>query len=124
MDQFLIAAAVIAAVLLIGVLVFAVYKRKQGCCEADTDVEKRIRVKDKNPEHYSYCARITISGMTCPKCRLRVENALNAKGDIWAAADWKDGTAIVRMKNRLPDETLARIVSREGFVVVGIERIG
>jgi copper chaperone CopZ len=61
--------------------------------------------------------------MTCQKCRLRVENALNAKGNIWASVDLKDGSAVVRMKNKLPDGTLERIVSREGFVVVGIERI-
>lgn len=123
MDKILIAVIAIAAVFCIGVLVYVFMKRRHGCCEADSAGGKRVRVKDKNPAHYPYCVRLTVSGMTCQKCRLRVENALNAKGNIWASVDLKDGSAVVRMKNKLPDGTLERIVSREGFVVVGIERI-
>jgi len=123
MDNYLIIAAAFMVVFLIVAIAFVLCKRRRSYCEWDMIKEKRVRVSDKNMAHYPYCARLTIAGMTCQRCRLRVENALNAKGNIWAIADLKDGSAVVRMKKKLPDATLQRIVSREGFTVVGIERI-
>ncbi len=123
MEHFITIAVIVILALLIAAVVFVFIKRRKGCCASDDTAEKRIRVSDKNMAHYPYCARLTISGMTCSKCRLRVENALNAKGSVWARADLKEGSAIVCMKERLPDDTLRRIISREGFTVVGIEHI-
>ena len=114
--------ALITAII-IGAAVIAVCKnKKKGCCSSDGS-EKRIKVADRNPANYPYVVRMTIAGMTCSHCRLKVENELNAKGTIWAEADLRDGTALVRMKESLPDDTLRRIVSRAGFTVVGIEKI-
>ncbi len=118
-----IAIAALLLILLAAAVVFVGTKRRKGCCQSDETAEKRIKVSDKNPRHYPFCVRVSISGMTCPKCCARVENALNAKGTVWAKVNRKDGSALVRMKEELPDDTLRRIVSREGFTVVGIEKI-
>lgn len=123
MDKIIIFAAVVLAVLAAGAILFLWIKRRKGCCESDAGAEKRIKVSDRNTAHYPYCARLTIAGMACSKCKLRVENALNAKENIWATVDLKEGMALVRMKKKLPDVTLQRIVSREGFTVMGIERM-
>ncbi len=123
MEHIITIAVIVILALLIAAVVFVFIKRRKGCCKSDDSAEKRIKVSDKNMAHYPHCARLTISGMTCSKCKLRVENALNAKGSIWAKVDLKEGNAIVCMKELLPDDTLRRIVSREGFTVVGIERI-
>lgn len=122
---------IIVAVLAI-ICVFAVVsyvkKVKHGCCGTDRcsstgTSEKRIKVIDKNPEHYKRCVQLTISGMTCSRCKLRVENAFNAKKNVWAEVNLKEGTVVVRMKEELPDDTLRRIVSRVGYTVIGMEKI-
>ena len=109
--------------IIIGAAVIAVFKKKKGgCCSADS-AEKRIKVSDHNPANYPHCVRLSVSGMTCSHCKLKVENELNAKGTIWAEANLKDGSVLVRLKEDLPDDTLRRIVSRVGYTVVGIERM-
>lgn len=122
---------IIVAILTI-ICVFAVIsyvkKIKHGCCGSDGygstgTAEKRIKIIDKKPEHYKSCVQLTISGMTCSRCKLRVENALNAKKNVWAEVNLKEGTALVRMKEELPDDTLRRIVSRAGYTVIGVEKI-
>ncbi len=110
------------AVILGAAVIAAAKKKKGGCCSSDGS-EKRIKVADRNPDNYSHSVRLTISGMTCTHCKLKVENELNAKGTVWAEVDLKEGTALVRMKEPLPDDTLRRIVSRAGYTVVGIETI-
>lgn len=120
--------AAIVAVICVFAVVCYVKKLKHGCCgsgrcSSTGAAEKRIKVSDKNPKHYKSCVRLTISGMTCSRCRLRLENALNAKENIWAEVNLKEGTALVRMKEELPDDTLRRIVSRTGYTVVGVEKL-
>ena len=123
MNDVLLVAAFVSAVLIASAAILFIFRRKPSCCEADGESEKRIKVQDKNPDHYPYCVRISISGMNCRRCGRRVENALNTKGTVWAIADVKEGTALVRMKEALPDDTLRKIVSRLGFTVMGIERL-
>ena len=123
MDPIIVIAVVIVLAVLVAAGLIVAVKGRKGCCRSDEEMEKRIKVSDKNTAHYPFCVRLTIDGMTCSKCKLRVENALNAKGTLWATADLKEGSALVRMKKELPDDTLRRIVAREGFTVVGIEKL-
>lgn len=119
----IIIAAILAVICVLAVIGY-IKKLKHGCCGSESGTaEKRIKVSDRNPEHYKNCVQLTISGMTCSRCKLRVENALNAKENIWAEVNLKEGTALVRMKEELPDDTLRRIVSRAGYTVIGIEKI-
>ena len=118
---------IVIAVFAVTVVLEVVKKNRKPCeSEADLDsaaIEKRIKVSDRNPDHYRYCVRLTISGMTCAHCKLRVENALNAKENVWAEVNLKESTAIVRMKDELPADTLRRIVSRSGYTVEGVEKL-
>ena len=89
----------------------------QGCCGAGGDAQKRVRVRDKNKEHYPYCVKIGVDGMTCSHCRERVENALNQEEGVWAQVNLKEGSAVVRMKRELSREELERIIRRAGYTM-------
>lgn len=116
---------IIVAVLVI-ICVFAVisYAKKltQGCCGAGGDKEKKIKVNDKNVSNYPYSVKISIDGMTCNHCKMRVENALNSNEGVWAEVDLGKKSALVRMKKELSDDELRRIITKAGYVVMGIEK--
>ena len=75
-------AVIILIVIVICIFGIKSYARRltQGCCGAGGDAQKRVRVRDKNKEHYPYCVKIGVDGMTCSHCRERVEKALISIG--------------------------------------------
>lgn len=91
-------------------------KLQSGCCGGESD-EKRVRVRDKNPSHYPYEVNMTIKGMTCSHCKLRVENALNSLEGVWAKVDLDKGIALIRMKSEISEEMLERAVKDAGYQV-------
>ena len=114
---------IIIAVLAV-ICIFAVRgcvsKKAHGCCgSGDTT---KIKVRDKNQDHYPYTAEVTVEGMTCSNCKLRVENAFNEEGTMWASVDLKAGKATVRMKEEITDDEIRRLVSRAGYDVTEIQR--
>ena len=60
------------------------------------------------------------ANLHCENCKTRVENALNRTDGVWARVDLKSGTADVKMKKRLPEIELRRIISAIGY---GIEKV-
>ncbi|CVI72536.1 copper exporting ATPase [Clostridiales bacterium CHKCI001] len=115
----------IIVLMLVIICIYAIksYTKKlaHGCCGAGGDDEKKIRVKDKNAAHYPYCVKIGVEGMTCSHCKLRVENALNAEDGVWAQVNLKSKSALVRMKDPIPEETLRCIITRNGYTVTDIQ---
>ena len=112
-------AVIILIVIIICIVGIKSYARRltQGCCGAGGDAQKRVRVRDKNKEHYPYCVKIGVDGMTCSHCRERVENALNQEEGVWAQVNLKEGSAVVRMKRELSREELERIIRRAGYTM-------
>lgn len=117
-------ANVIIILLLVVICIYAVrsYMKKlaSGCCGAGGDAEKKIKVADKNPDHYPHCVTIDIDGMTCGHCKLRVENALNAEEGVWAKVNLEAKNALVYMKNAISEDELCRIIGRAGYVVTAV----
>lgn len=116
------------AVIILILVVIAIFsvksyakKLSSGCCGSGGDSEKKIKVRDKNPEHYSKCVKIGIDGMTCTHCKTRVENALNSEEGIWAEVDLKDQSATVRMKNMVSEDALRHIISRAGYLATYVD---
>ena len=112
------------AILLIIIALIAVYSVKKyrsnmkyGCCGSvgKGSAGRRVEVEDKDVDHYPYSAEIGIKGMTCQNCVRYVENALNEQEGIWAQADLKTNSALVRMKISYTEETLARVLHRAGY---------
>jgi len=114
-------AIIILVVVVLMVIAGRSYRRKlsYGCC-GSAGPEKRVKVPDRNPEHYPYLVTIGVEGMTCNKCRERVENALNVMDGVWAEVSLAEKTARVRMKERISDEDLTKTITRRGYEVSGI----
>lgn len=115
---------IILILIIIGIYSVRSYMKKlrNGCCGGGCDVEEKIKVRDKNPGNYPYTAAIGIEGMTCGRCKTRVENALNLEDGVWAQVDLKKRQALVHMKKELSDDELRRIIIRAGYIVTGIDR--
>ena len=65
---------------------------------------------------------IKIEGMHCPKCKGRVENALNEIENVSAKVDLEKKTATVSIKGEIADNILIEAVTELGFQVVSIEK--
>ena len=92
-----------------------------GCCGVHEASVRRIPVQDRNKENYPYKAVMSIGGMTCENCAVRVENALNQLPGTWAKVDISENRAVVLMKSE-PDEQIVRDAVRlAGYVVMDFE---
>lgn len=111
----------LAAILVFGAKSYA-GKLAHGCCGGESgEPPRRVRVADKDASHYPIKARAAIAGMTCKHCALRVENALNGLGGVWAKVDLANGTALVRMKSPVSRDELARAVAQAGYSLTALE---
>ena len=91
-----------------------------GCC-GSKDVEKKIKVQDKNTSDYPYYAVVGVDGMKCKHCKLHVENAFNEKDGNWAEVNLEKKEADVRMKTKMTDREIRDTVSKAGYVLRDIE---
>ena len=98
-------------------------KLQSGCCGKESDDVKKVRVSDKNPAHYPYKVKMSVKGMTCSHCKVRVENALNSLEGVWAKVDLKDHTALVHMKKKISDEKLVTTVEEAGYHIDTVEKV-
>lgn len=84
--------------------------RRGGCCGSGAVSPVKRRVADRDETHYPYTAVLTIDGMTCGHCAVRVENALNELNGVWAKVDLGGKTALVRMVQPLPEAVLRQAI--------------
>lgn len=96
----------INGIIIVALIVVAIFAVKgsirqftYGCC-GTKDVEKKIKVQDKNASDYPYYAVIGVDGMKCKHCKLHVENAFNEKDGNWAEVNLGKKEADVRMKTK------------------------
>ncbi len=61
---------------------------------------------------------VTIEGMSCKHCAMRVEKALNALPGVTAAVDLNAASATVTADAEIDDATLAAAVSGAGYKLV------
>ena len=70
-------------VVLVAAVVFGVksYMKKlsSGCCGTSVEKEKRIGARDSDETHYPYAYEITVEGMHCGNCAMRLENAFHGQ---------------------------------------------
>lgn len=91
-----------------------------GCCGEREALDRKVKVGDKNKSHYPYTLYLKVDGMTCGNCVRRVENALNRLDGVWASVEMDRHMATVRMKERLPEETLKKAVKDAGYLVLQV----
>ena len=93
-------------------------KYGSACCGTHDAAPKKIRVRDKNKDHYQYIYTLTVDGMHCSNCATHVENALNSKDGVWATVRLENNTVLVRSKNTLEWDDLSPLISQEGYTLI------
>lgn len=116
-------AIIVIILVLIGIGAVKSYLKRisSGCCGGGAEKEKKIEVADREKTNYSHCVTLGISGMSCENCRRHAENALNSMDGVWAEVDLENGSACVRMKTRIPDIELRRVIAEAGYSVTEIK---
>lgn len=90
------------------------------CTDGDGPLPKKIKVKDRNPNHYSHQTTLIIDGMTCSHCVRNVENALNALPGIWAEVNLGEKSAELLSKEPFDENILKKAVRESGYTVIRI----
>ena len=112
---------IIIAVLLV-IAAAAILRAKKhfrggGCCGSGSNI---IRLKKTLNGPKLGEKILTIQGMTCENCEIRVENALNRLEDVSASVRWKKKTAVVAYSAEVSDEVLKAAVEPMGYRVTAI----
>ena len=88
-----------------------------GCCGSGGNT---IRLKKTLDGPKLGEKTLTIQGMTCENCEIRVENALNRLDHVAATVRWKKKTAVVAYSAEVSDEALKAAVDRLGYHVTAV----
>ena len=85
-----------------------------GCCGGSETV-KKVKVKDKNKEHYPYKNILKVYDIHCQNCVRTIENAFNEQEGFYAKVNTENNTVTILSKQEhIPDE-LVEIVSKAGY---------
>lgn len=121
------AVIIIVAVLLIVYGVYATVQKARGkakssCCGSAETVLPRP-VSDMDESHYPFKYNVEIDGMMCSNCASRVQNAINAKGDMWAHVNLGRHRAEVLAKSEKTENDFVRLLGNTDYKVVGFEEV-
>lgn len=120
-------ATIIICIVIAGIIVLGLrhYQRifRSGCCGSDSDPQQRIKVQDRDLNHYPYAKVLDINGMTCQNCVTHVHNALNSLQDVYAQVNLGQKKAVVHMKEELSDQVLRKTVAAAGYTVETVRTV-
>lgn len=112
---------IIIGILLV-ILVLAILRAKKhfkggGCCGSGSNTirDKKTLTAPKIGETV-----LTIEGMHCENCEIRVENALNRLDHVACKVSWKKKTAVISYSEEVSEELLKDTVERLGYQVTQI----
>lgn len=88
-----------------------------SCCGKRDGLPKKVRVNDKNKEHYPFVYTLLVDGMHCSACARRVENAFNSLDGVWAKVNLEKKTVLVRTKREIGKAALCKVVENTGYSV-------
>lgn len=116
---------ILLVLIVIIILIFALkgsmkhFNGEGACCGGNINI--KVKVDDKNISHYPYTITVYTEGMKCDGCKLKVENALNAKSGIYATANYHKNIVKVHMKENLSDEIITKVVEEAGYRVKSVQ---
>ncbi len=113
----LIIIAILAIILILAVLRTIKHFKGGGCCSNGSTT---IRDKKTLTAPVIGEKTLTIEGMSCENCEIRVENALNRLDGVLAKVRWKKKIASVSYSAEISDETLRKTVEDLGYQVTSI----
>ena len=110
---------IITAIIIIGIIAVSSYikKMKSGsCCSGEIKCcGKKVKVKDKNKNHYPYKKVLKIGGMTCTNCARTIENNFNELGNVYTRVNFDKEEAEILMKENIDDKILEDIIKKSGY---------
>ena len=112
---------IIIGILLV-VIVIALLRAKKhfrggGCCGSGSNTIRSKKALD-GPKLGEKI--MTIEGMHCENCEVRVENALNRLDSVACKVNYKKKTAVVAYSAEVSDEVLKSTVEKMGYKVTEI----
>ena len=91
-----------------------------SCCGTKNPGDKKIRVKDKNRDHYPYKYALSVEGMHCAGCARRIENAFNRTEGRWAVADVAKKEVRLLSKQEESESDLEKITGSAGYTLLSV----
>ena len=113
------AIVIVVLILVLFVALQQVKKRLKGggCCSGGSST---IRDKKTLTEPIIGKKILTVEGMHCENCEIRVENALNRLDGVLCKVNLKKKTATVSYSVEVSDEVLKETVEKLGYQVTAI----
>ena len=93
-----------------------------SCCGTKDPGERKVKVRDKNRDHYPYKYVLSVDGMHCSNCARRIENAFNRTDGRWATADVAKKEVRLLSKRKESESDLAGITGSAGYTLLSCER--
>lgn len=108
---------IILVVLVLALLHFKKHFKGGGCCGSggNTIRDRKTLTEPKLGELV-----LSVEGMHCENCEIRVENGLNRLDGVVCRASWKKKTAVVSYSREVPEALLKETVERLGYRVTEI----
>ena len=85
-----------------------------GCCGSSETV-KKVRVKDKNKDHYPYKTVLKVYDIHCQNCVRTIENAFNSQDGFYAKVNTEDNTVTILSKEQHPTDEFINTLSNVGY---------
>lgn len=113
----LIILAILAIILILAVLRTVKHFKGGGCCSSGSTT-----IRDKKTLTAPIVGKkvITIEGMSCENCEIRVQNALNRLDGVLCKVNWRKKTADISYSAEISDEQLKETIEKLGYEVTSI----
>ena len=109
---------IIICVILVIIIYIGIRSTKKratsGCCGSSETV-KKVRVKDKNKDHYPYKTVLKVYDIHCQNCVRTIENAFNSQDGFYAKVNTEDNTVTILSKEQHPTDEFINTLSNVGY---------
>ena len=109
----LIIVAIIAALLVVGVIYTRKHFRGEGGCCGGSPVKKQSKKISKSIGK----KRFLVEGMTCENCKNRIEKAINALEGVVGKVSLSKKEVVVSYNREVTDEEIIQVIEKCGFKV-------
>ena len=109
----------IISIILIVIIIIGIRSTKKratsGCCGGSETI-KKVRVKDKNKNHYPYKTVLKVYDIHCQNCVHTIENAFNTQEGYYAKVNTDSNTVTILSKQNHTAGELIQALSNVGYV--------
>lgn len=110
---------IITVIVIIGITALLSYIKKMkygSCCSGEINCcSEKVKVRDKNKNHYPYKKILKIGGMTCTNCARILENNFNKLENVYAKVNFDKEEAEILMKENIDNKILENIINESGY---------